>query len=103
MPDRFSVFEVSLKKRGRKWAWTVAPTDGAPIMLGSESSRSAASYKANCALFLLLLSAPFIAAQGGGLRNTRLGLIAALANGWLWLHEYGTCVKFTEVGAALLA
>lgn len=69
-------------------------------MLGSESSRPAASYKANCALFLLLLSAPFVA---GGSRNTRLGLIAALASAWLWLHEYGTCAKFTEVGAALLA
>ena len=103
MPGRFPVFEVSLRKRGRKWAWTVAPTNGPPIMLGSESSRPAASYRANRALFLLLLSAPFVAARGGGLRHTRLGLVAALANGWLWLHECGTCAKFTEVGAALLA
>ena len=103
MPDRFSVFEVSLRKRGRKWAWTVASTDGPPIMLGSESSRPAASYQANRALFLLLLSAPSIAARGGGLRNRTLGLIAVLANGWLWLHECSTYAKFTEVGAALLA
>ncbi len=103
MADRFSVFEVSLRKRGRKWAWTVAPANGAPIMLGSESSRPAASYKANCALFLLLLSAPLVARRRGGIRNTSLSLIAALANGWLWLYECGACVKFTAVGAALLA
>lgn len=103
MAGRFSVFEVSLRKRGRKWEWTVASANGAPIMLGSESSRPAATYKANCALFLLLLSAPSIAARGGRLRNIGLGLIAALANGWLWLHECGACVKLTGVGAALLA
>jgi hypothetical protein len=56
VPDRFPIFDVKWKKQGRKWAWAVGPTDGAPIMLGLESSRSAASYRANRALFLLLLS-----------------------------------------------
>jgi hypothetical protein len=27
----------------------------------------------------------------------------AIAKGWLWLHESGTYVKFTEAGAALFA
>jgi hypothetical protein len=27
----------------------------------------------------------------------------AIAQGWLWLHESGTYVKFTEAGAAMFA
>jgi len=27
----------------------------------------------------------------------------AIANGWLWLPESGTYVKFTEAGAAMFA
>jgi hypothetical protein len=33
----------------------------------------------------------------------KAGLERAIANGWLWLHESGTYVKFTEAGAALFA
>lgn len=33
----------------------------------------------------------------------RAGLDLAIAKGWLWLHESGTYVKLTEVGAALFA
>jgi hypothetical protein len=59
MSGRFPIFEVALKKRGRKWSWAVGPTDGEPVMLGSESSHPAARYRANSALFLLLLSASY--------------------------------------------
>jgi len=31
------------------------------------------------------------------------GFQRAIANGWLWMHESGTFVKFTEAGAALFA
>jgi hypothetical protein len=58
-PDQFQVFEVVLKKRRRKWLWRVSTTDGDAVVEGSESSRSAAKYNANRALFLLLLSAPY--------------------------------------------
>jgi hypothetical protein len=33
----------------------------------------------------------------------KAGLERAIANGWLWLHESGTYVKFSEAGAALFA
>ena len=33
----------------------------------------------------------------------RAGLERAIANGWLWLHESGTYVKFTEACAAMFA
>jgi hypothetical protein len=59
MPDQFLVFEKVLKKRRRTWKWRVCTTEGDVIMHGSESSRPAARYQADRALFLLLLSAPF--------------------------------------------
>jgi len=57
--DQFQIFEVFLKKRRRKWLWRVSTTDGDAVIEGSESSRPAAKYYANRALFLLLLSAPY--------------------------------------------
>jgi hypothetical protein len=57
--DQFQVFEVVLKKRRRRWLWLVSRTDGDTVIEGSESSRPAANYNANRALFLLLLSAPY--------------------------------------------
>jgi hypothetical protein len=59
MHDQFPVFEKVLKKRSRTWRWRVCTTEGDVVMQGSESSRPAAKYKADRALFLLLLSAPY--------------------------------------------
>ena len=57
--DQFKIFEVVLKKRRRMWLWRVSTTDGDAVIEGLESSRPAANYNANRALFLLLLSAPY--------------------------------------------
>jgi hypothetical protein len=57
--DQFSVFDLVLNKRGRTWQWSVCTSEGAAVMVGSESSRPAAKYQADRALFLLLLSAPY--------------------------------------------
>ncbi len=59
MPDQFPVFEVILKKQGRAWRWRVCTTEGQVVMQGSEPRRPAAKYKADRALFLLLLWAPY--------------------------------------------
>jgi hypothetical protein len=60
MPDsQFPVFEVVLERRGRKWNWRVRTSTGDVLLQGSERSRPAANYKADRALFLLLLSAPY--------------------------------------------
>jgi hypothetical protein len=59
MPVRFPTFDLSLKKRGRKWRWCVYTTEGTALMQGSEGDRTAAKYQADRALFLLLLSAPY--------------------------------------------
>jgi hypothetical protein len=57
--DQFPLFEVAVKKRGRRWRWSVCTNAGDIVMQGSESIRGAAKYKAARALFLLLLSAPY--------------------------------------------
>jgi hypothetical protein len=59
LDNRFSVFEAILDKRGRRWNWRIHTSEGDLVMQGSESSRRAANYKADRALFLLLLSAPY--------------------------------------------
>ena len=59
MPHQFPVFELLLKKRGRIWTWCVCTTEGQVVMHGKENRRPAAKYKADRALFQMLLCAPF--------------------------------------------
>jgi len=66
MPDLFPTYAVLLKKRGRTWKWRVCTTTGDVIMRGSESSRPAARYKANSALFLLLGAARYQTSKAAG-------------------------------------
>ena len=50
------MFELTTRKRGRtRWEWRVCDSTGRAIMQGWETSRPAARYKAERALFLLLL------------------------------------------------
>jgi hypothetical protein len=63
MPKHFPVFELLLKMRGRVWTWCVCTTEGQVVMQGTESSRPAAKYKADRALFLMLLCAPYQSAR----------------------------------------
>jgi hypothetical protein len=69
--DQFQIFEVVLKQRRRKWLWRVSTTDGDAVIEGSESSRPAAKYYANRALFLLLLSAPYRTSSAHHFRGRR--------------------------------
>jgi len=51
------MFELTTRKRGRtRWEWRVCDCTGRAIMYGRESSRLAARYRAERALFLLLLA-----------------------------------------------
>jgi hypothetical protein len=56
---RFQMFEVSVRKRRRLWLWSVSTVEGGAIVEGSASSRAAARYSADRALFMLLLSSPW--------------------------------------------
>ena len=49
------------------------------------------------------INGPFLYQLKGTPAEYKAGLERAIANGWLWLHESGTYVKFTEAGAALFA
>jgi hypothetical protein len=76
MPDQFPVFEPLLKKRGRVWRWFVCTTEGQVVMHGTESRRPVAKYKADRALFLMLLCAPYQSTRlsdRGSTRNNRSG------------------------------
>ena len=56
----------------------------------------------NGRIYIERVNAPFLAVGGTG-DDFRAGIEHAIALGWLWLHESGTYVKFTDAGAALFA
>jgi hypothetical protein len=53
-------------------------------------------------IYIERVNEPFLAAGGNG-EQFRAGIERAIALGWLWRHESGTYVKFTENGVALFA
>jgi hypothetical protein len=53
-------------------------------------------------IFIERINAPFLAA-GGTAEDFRVGVERAIALGWLWRHESGAYLKFTDNGAALFA
>lgn len=70
---QFPVFETHVRKRGRTWWWFLCTADGRRLRHGSEAKRSTARYRANRALFEVLLfaaplseSAPDRAGSAGG-------------------------------------
>jgi hypothetical protein len=50
-----------------------------------------------------LLNGPFLFELKGTPAEYSAGLKLAIDRGWLWKHESGTYVKFTEAGAELFA
>jgi hypothetical protein len=53
-------------------------------------------------IFIERVNEPFLAAGGSG-QEFRAGVERAIALGWIWRHESGTYLKFTDRGAALFA
>ena len=53
-------------------------------------------------IYIELINSAFLKA-GGTPHEYRAGIERAIAKGWLWLHESGTYVKFTQAGADLFA
>jgi hypothetical protein len=53
-------------------------------------------------IFVERVNEPFLAAGGSG-EEFRAGVERAIALGWVWRHESGTYLKFTDSGAALVA
>ena len=50
-----------------------------------------------------LINWPFLQEHRGSPAEYKAGLDLAIERGWLWLHESGTYVKFTQAGAELFA
>ena len=70
MLPHLALFEAVLKKRGRLWKWSVCTAEGRVVMQGADSRRTLARYKANRALFLMLLCAPYSHVQPNGESRT---------------------------------
>ena len=50
-----------------------------------------------------LINWPFLQEHRGSPAEYKLGLKLAIERGWLWLHESGTYVKFTQASSELFA
>ena len=50
-----------------------------------------------------LINGPFLFEHKGSPAEYKAGLDLCIERGWLWLHESGTYVKFTQAGAELFA
>ena len=53
-------------------------------------------------IYIERVNEPFLLAGGSG-NDFRAGIERAVALGWLFRHESGTYVRFTDSGAALFA
>jgi len=53
-------------------------------------------------IYIERVNEPFLAA-GGSADQFRAAIERAIALGWIWRHDSGTYVKFTDSGAALFA
>jgi hypothetical protein len=54
-------------------------------------------------IYVELINGPFLFGLKATPDEFLAGLDLAIVRGWLWLHESGTYVKFTEAGAELFA
>ena len=69
----------------------------------ARSSRSrTASKRSDGRIYIERVNEPFLLAGGSG-EQFRAGVERAIALGWLFRHESGTYLKFTDTGAALFA
>jgi hypothetical protein len=53
-------------------------------------------------IYIERVNAAFLATDGS-VAEYRAGLDRAIAKGWLWKHESGTYVKFTQEGADIFS
>jgi hypothetical protein len=54
-------------------------------------------------IYIEKINEPFLYQDKGTPAEYRAGLLRAITNGWLELHESGTYVRFTQAGAELFA
>jgi hypothetical protein len=54
-------------------------------------------------IFIELINWAFLSEHKGSPAEYKAGLDLAIERGWLWLHESGTYVRFTQAGADMFA
>jgi hypothetical protein len=54
-------------------------------------------------IYIETINGQFLFQEGGTPEEYSAGLACAVAKGWLWKHESGTYVKFTQAGADLFS
>jgi hypothetical protein len=54
-------------------------------------------------IYIEKINGPFLYEAKGTPPEYKAGLKLAIDRGWLWMHESGTYVKFTQAGAELFA
>jgi hypothetical protein len=54
-------------------------------------------------IYIEKINGPFLFEVKGTPDQYRAGIKRAIALGWLWRHESGTYLKFTDAGAAMFA
>jgi hypothetical protein len=54
-------------------------------------------------IYIGQLNGPFLFKEGGPPAEYGAGLMLVTDRGWLWKHESGAYVKFTQAGAELFA
>ncbi len=54
-------------------------------------------------IYIEKLNGSFLFTHGASPAEYTAGLALAISRGWLWRHESGTYVKFTQAGAELFA
>jgi hypothetical protein len=54
-------------------------------------------------IYIEKVNGPFLFECGGSSTEYGAGLRIAIERGWLWKHESGTYVKFTQAGAELFS
>jgi hypothetical protein len=54
-------------------------------------------------IYIEKVNGPFLFECGGSPTEYGAGLRIAIERGWLWKHESGTYVKFTQAGAELFS
>lgn len=59
MREGFAIFDISVRRRGRTWAWCIWTQEGYVAMQGRAKTLRAAKYQASRVLFQLLLYAPY--------------------------------------------
>jgi hypothetical protein len=100
--------ELQLERQGTGRRHGISGGPGSILALKSSARKiveiaNAAEVVQDGRIYIEKINGPFLFKEGGSPAEYGAGLELAIAKGWLWRHESGTYVKFTQAGAELFA